>query len=584
VLGLFLAHGGLAPYIPGHMNVLNKQFAGLLFCALCCVVFSGCATRSACNTRAPQSLAFDEAVKGEIYDLDRVARDHVRLLALMDELESIDGESARLVRVLKTNGRPYFTQDENDEVAFLIFRFRNVSVALSEIGDFYFNRRGATSAAHTRGMVLALNATFGWSYYRARLVSLIMEHKKLVTLGNAAYPRYEIPAGTYRDVFLAVTSVDELRRLKVSRELFSRELTMADSELSRLRETDAVYAELIDGLDGLYADAIVHIHYVLHESRHSLMNVHNYLRHSRIAAMSRTVGSAFKQDMYAAQGSLFKNVARIKRPATQLTVFTEEDLQRVRTLLQPGDVVLTYTAGYMSNVFLPGNFKHGITYVGTPEQRRKAGLTDDRLSACAISPAQLEALRENVARGDFASGHKADVIEAVAEGVILSSLEEIMATHVNRMIILRPVIDAEERAEQLTSLFRYLGMPYDFNFNFSDNSYQCCTELVYRTLNGKGSIDLGFERVRRKWVLTADDIANYSLKDGSEAFALVLFIDSSKQDPKAKLYEGHAARVALLELMRTQVIPDEVEPQNEIATREEEASKKKKKRVEPLWD
>ncbi|MBL7115440.1 MAG: hypothetical protein ISS35_06715 [Kiritimatiellae bacterium] len=565
------------------MNTLNKQFFGLLFCAFCCVVFSGCATSSARKAGVSQSFAFEEVEKGKSYDLNRVARDRTRLLALLDELSSINGEAARLVRVLRTNGRPYFTQDENEEVAFLIFRFRNASVALSEISDFYFNHRGATSAAHTRGMVLALNATFGWSYYRARLVSLVMGHKKLMALGNSAYPHYAIPAGTYNDAFLAVTSIDELRRLKVSWELFSRELTLADSALSRLRETDEAYADLINGLDSLHADAVVHIHYVLHESRHSLMNVHNYLRHSRIADMSRSIGGSFKQDMYAAQGSLFKNVARIKRPATRLTEFAEEDLRKIRALLQPGDIILTFTAGYMSNIFLPGSFKHGITYVGTPEQRRKAGITDARLSACAISPEQLKTLRAHVACDRTASGHEADVIEAVAEGVVLNSLEDIMVTHVNRMIILRPMIDAEARAEQLTSLFCYLGMPYDFNFDFSDNSYQCCTELVYRTLNGKGRIDLGFERVRGKWVLTADDIANYYLENGSGAFELVLFVDSSKKDPKATLIVGDDARVALQELMQ-KAAPQVVSALVELDEQAEESSKKKKKRVEPLWD
>ena len=43
-------------------------------------------------------------------------------------------------------------------------------------------------------------------------------------------------------------------------------------------------------------------------------------------------------------------------------------------VLQPGDILLTYTGGYMSNLFLPGSFKHAITYVGDNQQRKKAGL------------------------------------------------------------------------------------------------------------------------------------------------------------------------------------------------------------------
>ena len=52
-------------------------------------------------------------------------------------------------------------------------------------------------------------------------------------------------------------------------------------------------------------------------------------------------------------------------------------------LLQPGDLILTCTAGYISDVFIPGMFKHGITYVGSPVQRADAGLKTDSLPIVA---------------------------------------------------------------------------------------------------------------------------------------------------------------------------------------------------------
>ena len=53
---------------------------------------------------------------------------------------------------------------------------------------------------------------------------------------------------------------------------------------------------------------------------------------------------------------------------------TESTNAFLRGLVQPGDLILTYSMGYMSNVFLPGVFKHGITFVGSPRQRHKAGM------------------------------------------------------------------------------------------------------------------------------------------------------------------------------------------------------------------
>ena len=42
-------------------------------------------------------------------------------------------------------------------------------------------------------------------------------------------------------------------------------------------------------------------------------------------------------------------------------------------------MIFTYTAGYMSDVFIPGAFKHGITFVGSLEERSEAGLTAESI-------------------------------------------------------------------------------------------------------------------------------------------------------------------------------------------------------------
>jgi hypothetical protein len=63
---------------------------------------------------------------------------------------------------------------------------------------------------------------------------------------------------------------------------------------------------------------------------------------------------------------VFKDVSRLKSPTARLVRFSDEQKARVYGLLRPGDLILTYTAGYSSDVFIPGAFKHGITFVGTP--------------------------------------------------------------------------------------------------------------------------------------------------------------------------------------------------------------------------
>lgn len=80
------------------------------------------------------------------------------------------------------------------------------------------------------------------------------------------------------------------------------------------------------------------------------------------------------------------------------------------------------------------------------------------------------------------------MVEAVSEGVIMNSLEYLLSIHINRMVIIRPKISQEERLNQLVAVLQYVGAEYDFKFDFTDDSYQCCTELVYRTINVKAQL------------------------------------------------------------------------------------------------
>ena len=110
-----------------------------------------------------------------------------------------------------------------------------------------------------------------------------------------------------------------------------------------------------------------------------------------------------------------------------------------------------------------------------------------------------------------------------------------MDTHINRMLVLRPRLSDEERAAFLVEVYSYLGDEYDFRFDFADASRQVCTEVIYRALNGKGSIDFELTVRAGHETLSADDIVNYHLAPNSQAFDFVLFV---KADPQGKKNEA----------------------------------------------
>ncbi len=233
---------------------------------------------------------------------------------------------------------------------------------------------------------------------------------------------------------------------------------------------------------------------------------------------------------------LFKAVSRLKNPSAHVVVFSDAQKQQIFELLQPGDLVLTYTAGYMSDVFIPGAFKHGITYIGTADERKSIALSADVLPPDERFDSQK--LQANLQVLTLPDGKRADMIEAVAEGVIFNNLEHIMDTHVNRMLVLRPRLSRAEQAMFIAEIYSYLGDGYDFKFDFADASQQVCTEVIYRAINGKGSINFALTERAGHETLSADDIANYHLDTSSFDFVLLAETDPDSKNNEALVFVG----------------------------------------------
>ena len=273
------------------------------------------------------------------------------------------------------------------------------------------------------------------------------------------------------------------------------------------------------------------------------------MHHSHIAAVGDRVAADVSAGLYSARGVLFRDVSRIKRPGTKLLQFSEEQVPEVKASMRPGDIILTFTGGYMSNLFLPGSFKHGVTYIGSVEQRRELGLSDDFLVSRAVDPAQAEALKQCVVRSELPSGEAIDVIEAVAEGVIMNSLAKLMATHVNRMVVVRPALTDGERRDQLLALMQYVGAPYDFKFDFQDDRRQCCTELIYRTINDRGPLDIELVKLKGMWILAADDLLRCVLKDDGTFEVAMSHVAHRVVNPKEIFVREVAGQLSSVEVV-----------------------------------
>jgi hypothetical protein len=176
-----------------------------------------------------------------------------------------------------------------------------------------------------------------------------------------------------------------------------------------------------------------------------------------------------------------------------------------------------------------------------------------------VAPDARDLLATHIAQGKLEDGKNADMIEAVAEGVIFNNLAHIMGTHINRMLVLRPKLDDSERRDFLIEVFSYLGEEYDFRFDFADSTRQVCTEVIYRAINGKAGIDFGLTMRAGHETLSADDIALYYLdgldapKKHHDAFEFVLYAeqDPGKSDRQALIRSGEAGVQRLKDLMKS---------------------------------
>jgi len=465
---------------------------------------------------------------------------HLRTIqTIAPHLGELDAEFARLPQPGEL-GRDYYNARETDEIEGLLFRFLAIQTTLWDTVDSYggLDADFPADEIDTKAHVLSITATLLLASHTAFVVAQFADQPMAIKQLNEAYFRSEIPFGSYDRMRVNATAPDLLKSVSQSKALYVKEMADPQSALATLANKDAEYAGLIGQIPALQEAAEARLQQV----------ARFYPSHSKTESLAREDSSKQHKSLYAIRSFLFKEVSRLKNPSAHVAVFSDAQKQEIFSLLKPGDLVLTYTAGYMSDVFIPGAFKHGITYIGTPEDRKSMGL-----SANVLPPDEryeVQALAANLQQSGLPDGTKADMIEAVAEGVIFNDLEHIMDTHINRMLVLRPKLSDAERADFLVEVYSYLGDGYDFRFDFADASQQVCTEVIYRAINGKGSINFTLTVRAGHETLSADDIANYHLD--SEAFDFVLLVDTNpdSKNNEALLFVGPEGESRIEALMK----------------------------------
>lgn len=446
-------------------------------------------------------------------------------------LQHLSKSFAILQKDLDRRRHPYFSAAQSDQAGLLLLRYLQSRDELQQIIlDAHCYPPKKTQAA-----ILGQSASANLSWIESDIAARFHRDPATRKFLNSSFPHYEVPRHTYATLVKNITNPSHIHSLTSAQTELPKQL-QNNSALAQLLHTRPNYARLIEQLPALYTRTATNIKTLLGEhSPQKLASLENQIRHSKAAAVSRKLNQKIDAQLYTARGHLFKGVARIKNPAKSIVRFSPSQIKQIQNLLQPGDILLSFTEGYMSSVFLPGKFKHGITYIGTHKKRQQLGLTDHYLQQHAINPRQARHLIQQANTKRLTSGEEIDVIESVAEGVRLYSLKKLLKTHINRLAVLRPRFTPEQSRQQLTDTFRYVGTPYDFRYDFSDATRNCCTELTYRTLEKNGDFNFKLTKQRAHWVITADDIINYHLDTNPKAFDFILL---AEKGPAQGKYNG----------------------------------------------
>lgn len=458
------------------------------------------------------------------------------------QLEEITEELARLAGTAPwvANGR--FAAPEHDEIEHLFFQYLSARDAMHDLAAAGEDARETQAPTDARAYLTTVDAALAVAQFDGRVVEAFEDDPVAVDKLNEAFPRSEIPRGSFEDLVHSATDEGRIRDLEHTLSL--HDALVEDARASGERAAWAALAPQLDEakargreIDGRLADLVEHEHRVLH-------GLGNALEHHQVGDWLVRA----EQDLHAliteARAEVFTDLSRIRSPNAYVLSFDEAQKAAIREALQPGDILLSYTAGYLSDVFIPGAFKHSMVWLGGPEERAAAGIGEDAIEL--PSTASLLRLRLALDVEQAHEGGSADLVEAVAEGVKYSHLDHILDTHVNRLAVLRPPLEDADRAAALSEVLTYVGVPYDFRFDFEDASAVVCSELVQRGFDRRGPISFPMATRLGKPTFSPDDIARMSLAESGTALMTPVLLaeeDTEAGEAQAALrFDAEAGR------------------------------------------
>ena len=333
-------------------------------------MLAGCAAPS---LRPPAPAHVPPQVRDARRDADVIPR-------CADRMTSASADLSRMSQSDVGRQRGFLSPPEQDAVERSFAGYLSCRNELNRIAAHYRAAapRDASDPARAWDAELVRSATAARIHGDALLVSAVQDNPVLFRTLNQACYRSGIPRGAFDDIVYNLTDSRTLAELD---EPLPSAAAPAGSPLQL-----ASFAE--DSRPGRFAvpsarntAATKKLVDELVQRRSRLFPAAtNELWHAPPTRVLVGAGSALRDGYFDAQSGLVTRIGRIKNPLTKRLMISTEQQREIHSALRPGDVLLTYTAGVASNLFVPGAFKHALTYVGTDAQRRNSGLTPEHIA------------------------------------------------------------------------------------------------------------------------------------------------------------------------------------------------------------
>jgi hypothetical protein len=392
--------------------------------------------------------------------------------------------ASTLAERITAQRRGYFTPDEEDDTLAALISYWQMRCALLDL-ICTMRREGGPIANPDPACFIVAFAAASLLVDAARFLRETADHRPIVRNKlNEPAPQFGVPAGVYDTIQRSLLSARNGWHLYHAREYYGR-------NRGGLREIAAAL------------DAIPLIGQIEALDDRLNVTVNQFTRaklRTRADQIARQASwTLLGRAMYGLQKLAGILVAdKYVRPG-HAPRLPSEVCREVRQRLMPGDVLVVRKEFALTNYFLPGYWPHAALFLGTAEQVRSLGIHDheharkrwDRLSA-------------------MAEGETGVVLEAMKDGVHLRPLASPFG--VDSIVVIRPRASAEEVARGIARCLAHEGKPYDFDFDFRRSDRLVCTEVVYRALDGLGSVQLPLTRRAGRLNLSGGDLLGLTVR------------------------------------------------------------------------